>query len=80
MIVIHALNSNADCQGGPLGRAGRRCAEGQCSALQPGESIAAFERHGVRYLVIGGLAATLHGSPVMTTDDQSQTWISPGLT
>lgn len=36
--------------------------------FQPAEIIAALERHAVRYLVIGGLAATLHGSPVMTTD------------
>ena len=36
--------------------------------LQPAEIIAALERHGVRYVVIGGLAATLHGSPLMTTD------------
>ncbi len=37
-------------------------------SFQPGEIFAALERHGVRYVVIGGLAATLHGSPVMTTD------------
>lgn len=38
------------------------------TSFQPSEIIAALERHGVRYVVIGGLAATLHGSPVMTTD------------
>ena len=36
--------------------------------FQPAEIVAALERHGVRYVVIGGLAATLHGSSVMTTD------------
>jgi hypothetical protein len=36
--------------------------------FRPEEILAALERHGVRYVVIGGLAATLHGSPVMTTD------------
>jgi hypothetical protein len=36
--------------------------------FEPGEIIAALERHGVQYVVIGGLAATLHGSPLMTTD------------
>ena len=38
------------------------------TSFQPAEIIAALEPHGVRYVVIGGLAATLHGSPVMTTD------------
>jgi hypothetical protein len=38
------------------------------TSFQPGEILAALERHGVRYVIIGGLAATLHGSPVMTTD------------
>jgi hypothetical protein len=38
------------------------------TSFQPAEIIAALERHGVRYVVIGGLAATLHGSPLMTTD------------
>jgi hypothetical protein len=38
------------------------------TSFQPAEIIAALERHAVRYLVIGGQAATLHGSPVMTTD------------
>jgi len=38
------------------------------TSFQPAEMIAVLERHAVRYVVIGGLAATLHGSPVMTTD------------
>jgi len=38
------------------------------TSFQPAEIIAALERHRVRYVIIGGLAATLHGSPVMTTD------------
>jgi hypothetical protein len=33
------------------------------------EAILEFlERHRVRYVLIGGLAATIHGSPHMTTD------------
>lgn len=36
--------------------------------FQPAEILAALERNEVRYVVIGGLAAALHGSPVMTTD------------
>ena len=38
------------------------------TSFQPTEILAALERHGVQYVIIGGLAATLHGSPVMTTD------------
>jgi hypothetical protein len=38
------------------------------TSFQPAEVLAALERHGVRYVVIGGLAATLHGSPLATTD------------
>jgi hypothetical protein len=38
------------------------------TSFQPAEILGALERHGVRYVVIGGLAATLHGSPLMTTD------------
>jgi hypothetical protein len=37
-------------------------------SFEPAEILATLERHGVRYVVIGGLAAVLHGSPVMTTD------------
>lgn len=36
--------------------------------LQPGEIIATLNRHRVRYVVIGGLAAVLHGSPLRTDD------------
>lgn len=37
-------------------------------SLQANEILAALERHGVRYVVIGGLAAVLHGSPLLTGD------------
>lgn len=36
--------------------------------FQPEEMLRALERHGVRYLIIGGLGATLHGSPLPTLD------------
>lgn len=36
--------------------------------FQPEEILRALERHGVRYVLIGGLAATLHGSPLRTGD------------
>ena len=36
--------------------------------FQPEVMFAALERHGVRYVLIGGLAATLHGSTVRTGD------------
>jgi hypothetical protein len=35
---------------------------------EPGEMLEAFERHEVRYVVIGGLAAEIHGSPYATRD------------
>jgi hypothetical protein len=35
---------------------------------RPGELLEVLERHGVRYVVIGGLAAELHGSPYITRD------------
>lgn len=38
------------------------------AVFQPAMLLAALERKEVRYVLIGGLAATLHGSPVMTTD------------
>jgi hypothetical protein len=38
------------------------------SPLQAEEIFAALDRHSVRYVLIGGLAATLHGSPLPTTD------------
>lgn len=36
--------------------------------FSPQEILAALDRHGVRYVVIGGLAAILHGAPHVTTD------------
>jgi hypothetical protein len=38
------------------------------SPLQADEIFACLNRHGVRYVVIGGLAAVLHGSPLPTLD------------
>ena len=36
--------------------------------FDPEEILRILDRHGVRFVVIGGLAATLHGSPHVTTD------------
>lgn len=36
--------------------------------FQPQEIFATLDRHGVRYVLIGGLAAVLHGSAHVTTD------------
>jgi len=36
--------------------------------FRPEEILRILEDHGVRYVVIGGIAATLHGSPHVTTD------------
>jgi hypothetical protein len=36
--------------------------------LDPAGIIAALNRHGVDYVLIGGLAAVLHGSPYQTQD------------
>ena len=36
--------------------------------FRPEEILAALERHDVRYVLIGGLAATLRGSPYPTGD------------
>lgn len=36
--------------------------------FQPQEILATLDRHGVRYVLIGGLAAVLHGSAHVTTD------------
>ena len=36
--------------------------------LQADEIFACLQRHGVRYVLIGGLAAVLHGSPLPTLD------------
>lgn len=37
-------------------------------SLRAEQILAILERHQVRYLVIGGLAAVLHGSPIVTAD------------
>jgi hypothetical protein len=37
-------------------------------AFDPEAILATLERHSVRYVLIGGLAATLYGSPHVTTD------------
>jgi hypothetical protein len=36
------------------------------TAFDPEAVLAALEQEGVRYVVIGGLAAVLHGSPLLT--------------
>jgi hypothetical protein len=36
--------------------------------FRPADVLAALDRHHVRYVLIGGLAAALHGSPVTTQD------------
>ena len=36
--------------------------------LEADQILACLERHGVRYVLIGGLAAVLHGSPQLTFD------------
>ncbi len=36
--------------------------------LEADQILACLERHGVRYVVIGGVAAILHGSPQVTFD------------
>jgi hypothetical protein len=36
--------------------------------FQPEEMLRTLERHQVRYVVIGGVGATLHGSPLPTRD------------
>lgn len=38
------------------------------SPLQAEEIFGCLHRHGVRYVLIGGLAAVLHGSPLPTVD------------
>lgn len=37
-------------------------------ALEAEAIFACLDRHGVRYVLIGGLAAVLHGSPLLTID------------
>jgi hypothetical protein len=36
--------------------------------FQPEEILRVLERHRVRYVIIGGVGATLHGSPLPTRD------------
>lgn len=36
--------------------------------FDPAAIIATLDRHGVRYVIIGGVAARLHGSPTLTED------------
>jgi hypothetical protein len=36
--------------------------------LDPGALFTCLDRHGVKYVLIGGLAAVLHGSPLPTVD------------
>lgn len=38
------------------------------TVLQPDELFACLDRHQVQYVLIGGLAAVLHGSPLPTVD------------
>lgn len=38
------------------------------TAFDPDAILTALEKEGVRYVVIGGLAAVLHGSPLLTQD------------
>lgn len=38
------------------------------SGFDPGEILRVLDAHGVRYVLIGGLAATLYGSPHVTFD------------
>lgn len=38
------------------------------SPLDADELFACLDRHAVRYVLIGGLAAVLHGSPLLTSD------------
>jgi hypothetical protein len=37
-------------------------------SLRAEQILVTLERHEVRFLVIGGLAAVLHGSPIVTAD------------
>lgn len=38
------------------------------AAFDPEAILRSLEEHGVRYVLVGGLAATLYGSPYVTTD------------
>ncbi len=37
--------------------------------LDPAPILAALDRHGVRYVLVGGLASEIHGVPLPTTED-----------
>lgn len=37
-------------------------------AFDPAAIVETLDRHGVRYVLIGGVAARLHGSPILTED------------
>ena len=37
-------------------------------AFDPARALAVLNAHGVRYVVIGGIAAAAHGSPMLTSD------------
>ena len=41
---------------------------GHAAAFDPAKALAALDAHGVRYVVIGGIAARLLGSPTVTRD------------
>jgi hypothetical protein len=48
--------------------------------LQAGELIRLLDRHGVRYVVVGGLAATVHGATRVTFDiDLVPEWTNANL-
>lgn len=47
-------------------------------AFDPVAIIAALDRHGVEYVLIGGIAAVLQGSPTVTTDVDLVPERSPG--
>ena len=36
--------------------------------FEPQKLLGALERHGVRYVLVGGFAGVIHGSPYLTTD------------
>lgn len=43
-------------------------ASGEWGVFRPAELLAALTRHEVRFVVVGGVAARLHGAPVTTMD------------
>ena len=44
------------------------CMSTEHPVFDPARALAALNDHGVRYVVIGGIAAAAHGSPVLTSD------------